>query len=100
MEAISVNTPEYINKLEFDYIETYSFQRGQEYEDDLITQQKYLDQLKDRKKNGAALTAQEEVRYQKLHALLNSTQYLVNSRNEFHPSGQNTATISGCIHRN
>ena len=77
---------DYINNLTFDYIETYSLQRGTEFkENKKITKSEY-DKLKARKNKKNNLTEQEEERFSELHSLLGFTQYLINEKGEFHPS--------------
>lgn len=84
---------DYINNLAFDYIETYSLQRGEEYEEiKRITKPEY-DKLKVRKNKTNNLTKQEEERFLELHSLLGFTQYLINEKGEFHPSSKKINTF-------
>ncbi|MDJ1483833.1 hypothetical protein QNI16_25255 [Cytophagaceae bacterium YF14B1] len=85
---IYTDAPDYIESLDFDYIETYSFQRGEEYEQNLAHIRKEYEILKRRKEKGKRLTTDEKERLNKLHELLGYTQYLLNKRGQFHPSSK------------
>ena len=47
METPYISLVDYINNLKFDYIETYSFQRGNEYEENLKAVRPEYDELKE-----------------------------------------------------
>jgi hypothetical protein len=83
-----ISSIEYINGLTFDYVETYSFQRGADFENNLKFQRAEYDRLKVRKEKRNNLTEAEEVRFSELNSLLGFTQYLINDKGQFHPSGK------------
>jgi hypothetical protein len=88
-----ISSPQYIDQLEFDYIKTYSLQRGKEFEENYkLTRQEYT-LLDERKRKSNNLSPAEEGRYSELQASL-GTQYLINSAGLFHPSGQQISTFS------
>jgi hypothetical protein len=80
---------EYINNLSFDYIETYSFQRGAEYEKKLQLDEAEYNQLKVKR----YLSKAEGIRFSELRALLGYTQYLLNEKGALHPSCKKTNTF-------
>ena len=92
-----VNSPDFINNLSFDYVETYSFQRGDEYERNLEILQAEYDKLKASKEYRKTLTTDEERRYDELHRVVGFTQYLNDEQGQFHPSGRKTNTFP-CEH--
>lgn len=75
---------DYINGLEFKFIETYSLQRGEEFEETKKLMTAEYNSLK--KLNH--LNSLQGKRFTKLNELLNSTQYLINERGEFHFSSK------------
>ena len=83
---------DFINNLTFDYVETYSFQRGTEFEE----QQKLIipeyEILKNRKEKKNNLTLVEDERLLELHELLGFTQYLLNDKKQIHPSSKKINT--------
>ncbi|GGH73074.1 hypothetical protein HNQ91_003572 [Filimonas zeae] len=87
-------SPEFINSLEFDYVETYSFQRGIEYEDNQIILRKEFNLLKAESSDGMTLTPEYKARLEELNKRLNYTQYLLDENGKFHQSAQKTSTIS------
>lgn len=88
-----ISSIDYINSLTFGYVETYSFQRGTDYEENLQLTRPEYDRLKVRKEKRDSLTEAEEIRFSELHALLGFTQYLVNDKGQFHPSSKKTNTF-------
>lgn len=84
---------DYINNLTFAYVETYSFQRGAEFEERIKTNRPEYEKLKIRKEKQNDLTALEEKRFLGLHELYGFTQYLINNKGQFHPSSTNTHTF-------
>ena len=84
---------DYINSFYFDYIETYSFQQGEEYVQNLKIFQTEHDRLKASKEHGTNLTTDEEQRYEELHKLVGFTQYLIDDQGRFHPSSKKTNTF-------
>lgn len=84
-----ISSIDYINSLEFDYLETYSLQRGEEYE----KSQKLLTDEYNSLKKVRYLNSSEGKRFTKLNELLNFTQYLINDRGEFHPSSEKINTF-------
>jgi hypothetical protein len=83
---------EYIRNLSFDHIETYSFQRGFDYEADLKIIQPEYDRLKVRKEKRDNLSELEAARLEELSGLLGFMQYLINKKGQFHPSAKKTNT--------
>ncbi|MDI9862334.1 hypothetical protein [Flectobacillus roseus] len=89
-----IPSTDFINNLAFDYVETYSFQRGSEYElQEKIFVEEY-DKLKSRKSKQNDLTIEEEKRLSFLDKLCGSTQYLLDNSNQFHYSAKKTNTFS------
>jgi len=82
MEINYTYTPsgEYIGNLTFAYLETYSFQRGREFEENLKLTTPEYGRLKTRKERRNNLSPAEEVRFLELHGLLGFTQYIINDR--------------------
>ncbi|MGC4100892.1 hypothetical protein [Ferruginibacter sp.] len=81
---------DFINDLSFDHIETYSFQRGPQFEERKRLNHLEYSRLDTRKNIFDDLTAQEEKRLDELEQLA-KTQYLLNEEGHFH---------SGCIMTN
>ena len=84
---------EFINNLKFDYVETYSFQRGKEYE---LKQKKFdkeYNKLELRKSEFNDLTIEEEQKFISLKKLCGSVQYLIDDDNQFHYSSEKTNTF-------
>ena len=79
-----ISSIDYINSLTFDYVETYSFQRGEEFEKDLMIGRTELVKLK-HKQLVSTLDLIEQRRFEKLSELYGHTQYLMNAKGEFHP---------------
>jgi hypothetical protein len=88
-----ISSIEYINNLAFDYVETYSFQRGTDFEESNTTSRPEYEKLKVRKDKHNDLTDLEEKRFLELQDLFGVTQYLINSKGQFHPSGKKTHTF-------
>jgi hypothetical protein len=89
-----IPSTDFINDLTFDYVETYSFQRGPEYE---LQQEKFdreYDKLKSRKSKPNDLTIEDEERFLVLDKLCGFTQYLLGDTNQFHYSSKKTNTFS------
>ncbi|MDJ1469437.1 hypothetical protein [Xanthocytophaga flava] len=82
------DAPEYIESLDFDYIETYSFQRGEEYEEKQKLLQAEYDLVKNRKEQGEILTSDDESRFKELYEFLYNEAYLLNNIGQFHPSSK------------
>ncbi len=87
------STLDYIHNLVFDYIETYSFQRGIEYEENRKQDMYVYLNLSDRKEKNNDLTQIEETLFADLQSLLGFTQYLMNENGQFHPSSRNINTF-------
>ncbi|MDR3011015.1 MAG: hypothetical protein LBV59_24025 [Sphingobacterium sp.] len=92
-KANTVNSADYINGFPFDYIETYSLQRGKEYNALIQILKPERHNLKVRKEKRNNLTDSEEIRLSELDALLGATQYLIDSTGRFHFSSQRTNTF-------
>ena len=86
MQYNYISSIDYINSLEFDYIETYSFQRGIAFEQTLMLLKPEYERLKVRRERRNNLSESEEVRFSELKGLLRFTQYLINDKGQFHPS--------------
>jgi len=88
-----ISSKDFINDLTFDYVETYSFQRGKEYE---LQQNKFENEynnLKSRKSKLNDLTIEDEHKFITLDNLCGFTQYLINDDNQFHYSSTKTNTF-------
>lgn len=88
-----ISAIDYINNLTFDYVETYTFQRGTEFEESNKTDRTEYEKLKVRKDKHNDLTVLEEKRLGELQELFGFTQYLINSKGQFHPSSIKTHTF-------
>jgi hypothetical protein len=89
-----ISSADFINDLTFDYVETYSFQRGEGYELQQKIFEKKYDKLKSRKSKVNDLTIQEEEEFIKLDKLCGFTQYLIDDNNQFHYSSKKTNTFT------
>lgn len=92
-KANTMNSADYIKDLPFDYIETYSLQRGEEYNVVIQILKPERHNLKVRKEKRNNLTDSEEIRLSELDALLGVTQYLIDNTGRFHFSSQRTNTF-------
>jgi hypothetical protein len=88
-----ISSIDYINNLEFDYVETYSLQRGREFEKNEKLISREYEKLKNRKNKIDDLTKFEEQRFTELDGLLGFTQYLINDKGQFHPSSKRINTF-------
>jgi hypothetical protein len=88
-----IASPDFINKLTFDHVETYSFQRGIEFEENRKLIQSEFDRLKVQKNKLNNLTKDEDEKFLELHGLLGFTQYLINDKGHFHSSSKKTNTF-------
>jgi hypothetical protein len=85
-----ISSPEYIDELQFDYIETYSFQRGKTYDDQL----KDYVELRDTRQELGKLTESQQKRFdQILRSRPKQIEYLLDSNGQFHHSSQRTHTF-------
>jgi hypothetical protein len=85
---------DFIKDLVFDYVDTYSFQRGAEYE---LQQKKFeneYNKLKSRKSEFNDLTIREEDKLTRLGKLCGFTQYLIDDEHQFHYSCKKINTIA------
>jgi len=89
----SITSSHYIQGLAFDYIETYSLQRGDEYEAAIQVLKPEHNRLKVRKEKRNNLTETEEIRLGELDGLFDITQYLIDDTGRFHFSSQRTNTF-------
>ncbi|WP_313533554.1 hypothetical protein [Sphingobacterium athyrii] len=89
----SITSSQYIQSLAFDYVETFSLQRGDEYEAAIQALKPERSKLKVRKEKGNNLSETEEIRLNELDALLSVTQYLIDDTGRFHFSSQRTNTF-------
>jgi hypothetical protein len=90
---VYIASVDFINSLTFDYIETYSFQRGLEFEENKKLMKVEYDRLKVRKEARNNLSPAEEMRFLELNGLVGFTQYLLNAEGKFHPSSKKTNTF-------
>lgn len=84
-----ISSGDYIATLEFEFVETWSLQRGAEYEASHARMKKEHDTLQRRR----LPTVEEKERYNELHPLIGFTQYLIDPQGRFHPSGQKVNTF-------
>lgn len=89
-----IDSLDYIDQLRFDYIESYSFQRGSDYEENLKLSSIEYDNLKAKIVKQENLTEPELKRLAELEGLLGFTQYLINDQGVFHPSCQKINILS------
>jgi hypothetical protein len=89
-QHIYISSIRYIDNLRFDYIETYSFQRGAAYEAGLKRDRPEYERLKVRKEKRNDLSQEEKARHSELHSLLATRQYLINESGQFHPTSEKT----------
>lgn len=87
-------SPAFINNLTFAYVETYSFQRGEAYEQQQEKYEQAHDRLKSRKLKANDLTVDEEAAFNQLDKLCGFTQYLIDDDNQFHYSSKKTNTFT------
>lgn len=88
-----ISSKDYINNLAFHHVESYSLQRGAEFEATKEVHEEELDNLESKKDKQGHLTALEEKRFLELNALLTPTQYLIDDKGKFHPSSVKTRTF-------
>ncbi|BDD05295.1 hypothetical protein [Aureibacter tunicatorum] len=88
-----ISSIEFINKLEFEYIETYSLQRGTEFETESKVGFKEFEKLQKQLEKNGDLSEIEMSRLLMLKKLHGFTQYLINNNGEFHPSAEKTGTF-------
>lgn len=88
-----ISSTDFISDLTFAYVETYSFQRGTEYELQQKIFNKEYDKLKTRNSKFNDLTIEEEERFLVLDKLCGFTQYLLDDTNQFHYSSKKTNTF-------
>ena len=84
---------DFISELSFDYVETYSLQRGEQYEENNSSNKREYEQLKQRKFRKNDLSDLQEIRFIELENLVGYTQYIRNEKGEFHPSAKKTNTF-------
>lgn len=90
----SYTSIDYINSLDFDYIETFSFQRGEDYSRKARQLKSYrLNQLQAKKSSNLILTEEEESSYNELSYLLSPAQSLSRKDGSFHPSAELISTF-------
>lgn len=89
-----ISSTDFVKSLTFDYVETYSFQRGTEFEENKKLAQAEYDRLKIRKETLDNLSFDEEQSFVNLNGLLRHTQYLINDKGQFHSSSKKTNTFS------
>jgi hypothetical protein len=88
-----ISSPDYVNSLRFDYIETYSFQRGGDYQvrGNVILAE--LETLKTRSED-ETLSPVEEERYTHLNNVYHKVgSYIIDENGQFHQSALKTNTF-------
>ncbi|MFK7969608.1 MAG: hypothetical protein AB8F95_04535 [Bacteroidia bacterium] len=84
---------DFINNLNFEFIETYSLQRGSEYEAWVKEETKELESFEARKSKENNLSKVEITRLDELDKRHNYQQYLIDSNGLFHPSAKKIGTF-------
>ncbi|SHG89088.1 hypothetical protein [Flavobacterium defluvii] len=79
---------DFITDLCFEYIETYSFQRGEEFEKNNQLNLSEYETLQRRKLRKNDLTSPQELKLNELKKLVGFTQYILNEEGEFHFSSK------------
>ncbi|SEO57894.1 hypothetical protein [Mucilaginibacter sp. OK283] len=93
MPTTYISSPDYVNSLTFDYIETYSFQRGGDYQVRLNVILPELEALKTRSES-ETLTSGEAERYTHLNNVYHKVgSYIINEDGQFHQSAIKTNTF-------
>ena len=87
---------DYISKLKFDYMETYSFQRGTEFERINKTNRQEIEILKVRKQRRNNLTSAEKIRLLELQELTACTAFIVNDKGQLHASSEKKHRFKSC----
>lgn len=87
-ESCYISSIDFIQNLDFEYIETYSLQRGKKYEREI--QNKEFTEYSSLKRKKVKLNSLEAKRFEYLDKLHGTTQYLVDSNGNFHPSAIKT----------
>lgn len=88
-----ISSPDYVNSFTFDYIETYSFQRGGDYQLRLNVILAELEALKTRSEN-ATLTPGEAERHIHLNNVYHKVgSYIIDENGRFHQSAIKTNTF-------
>ena len=82
-----IPSKDFINNLAFAYIETYSFQRGEAFEEAMKKNRTVFKELNIRKYKKNNLAIEEEIYLEELLQEGN-TQYLINDKGDFHPSSE------------
>jgi hypothetical protein len=88
-----ITSIDFITNLTFDYVESYSFQRGIEFEENKKLIKIEYEKLKVRKEKRNNLSSNEEIRFSELDKLLGVTQYLLNNEGQFHYSSEKINTF-------
>jgi hypothetical protein len=88
-----ISSSDFIDNLTFDYVDTYSFQRGIDYDENLKKIRQEYDNLKISKQKQTNLTPIQEERLNELNELLGFTQYLLTADGQFHPSSKKLNTF-------
>jgi len=83
----------YVDQLNFDYVKTYSFQRGRKFDEDLKAFQDEFYKLRQLKMGQKKLSATDEKRYSELLKLPGKTNSLLDENGQFHYSSEQTHTF-------
>ena len=92
-EYIYKSSIDFITDLSFDYVETYSFQRGKLYEESNSSNKSEYEKLKQRKLRKNDLSDFQELKLNELKNLVGYTQYILNDKGEFHSSSKKINTF-------
>lgn len=88
-----ISSVEFVDSLTFDFLETFSFQRGEEYKSILKGLSSEFGRLKAKKHWNGLLPVVEDARYSELDDLVSFSQYLITKQGQFHPSAQKTGSF-------
>lgn len=88
-----ISSVDYIRGLAFDYVETYSFQRGAAYAEEMKSQNQKYESLQRRKAKKNDLSEEGEQKLETLKSLLDYTQFLINADDVFHSSSRKMNTF-------
>ncbi|WP_037574493.1 hypothetical protein [Sporocytophaga myxococcoides] len=91
MKPEYISSIDYINSLTFEYIETYSLQRGERFEKQREQEIKILQKLRRRNKS---LNFEELKQVKGLEELYGTTQYLLDDKGNFHIFSEKIAAFS------
>lgn len=88
------DSKDFIDNLDFESIETYSLQRGIEFETENERQENEYEKLQNIRESKIKLTIEENKQYLELDKLLGFTQYLINDEGKLHYSSKKLNTFN------